>query len=291
MDDERFTAQQKDVLRKLAITSRHSNHPYERDPLFTVGWVRICRDDANGVWLVEEVQSDIHIVRHIVRGKKNSEQRYSFSEADLVEVMEVMQPYIDRFYADALGITLIEAEKLGYEVEMLDHVTKMRQGFIGTDEHGRTVSAAKPLYRDLPASMGINAKRKSRVLPDLREDVRWTRPNTSKRNKPKATYTHADVRRVLRETDGTGDPEWLEHLYAQVKPYKTWALVMLDPGTLDNPCTDYATAREYAEGIEDAPPIVVVPDGTGQLTIIDGGHRALAAALVGAKIRALVPVS
>jgi len=173
MDDERFTAQQKDALRKLAETSRRSYHPYERDPLFTVGWVRICRDDANGVWLVEEVQSDIHIVR----GKMDSEQHGSLSKADLVEVMEVMQPYIDRFYEDALGITLIEAEKLGYEVEMLDHVTKMRQGFTGTDEHGRTVSAAKPLYRDLPASMGISAKRRSKVLPDLQEDVRWTRPN------------------------------------------------------------------------------------------------------------------
>jgi len=173
MDDERFTAHQKDVLRKLATTSKRSGHPYERDPLFTVGWVRICRDDANGVWLVEEVQSDIHIVR----GKMDSEQHGSLSKADLVEVMEVMQPYIDRFYADALGITLIEAEKLGYEVEMLDHVTKMRQGLAGTDEHGVTVSAAKPLYRDLPASMGISAKRRSKVLPDLQEDVRWTRPN------------------------------------------------------------------------------------------------------------------
>jgi hypothetical protein len=177
MDDERFTAQQKDALRKLAKTSRQRGHLYERDPLFTVGWVRICRDDANGVWLVEEVQSDIHIVR----GKMDSEQHGSLSKADLVEVMEVMQPYIDRFYEDALGITLIEAEKLGYEVEMLDHVTKMRQGFTGTDEHGRTVSAAKPLYRDLPASMGISAKRRSKVLPDLQEDVRWTRPNPRRR--------------------------------------------------------------------------------------------------------------
>ena len=167
MDDERFTAHQKDVLRKLAQTSRRSGHPYERDPLFTVGWVRICRDDANGVWLVEEVQSDIHIVR----GKMDSEQHDALSEADLVEVMEVMQPYIDRFYADALGITLIEAEKLGFEVEMIDYETKKRLGY----------NSPRSVYRDLPASMGISAKRRSKVLPDLQEDVRWTRPNPRRR--------------------------------------------------------------------------------------------------------------
>ncbi len=153
MDEERFTAQQKDVLRKLAETSRRSGHPYERAPLFTIGWVRICRDDAKGVWLVEEIQSDVHVVGDL--------------RERLDEIMGAMQPYADRFYTDALGITLIEAEKLGFEVEMLAYETKKRLGY----------NPPRSVYRDLPASMGISAKRKSKVLPDLEEDVRWTRPN------------------------------------------------------------------------------------------------------------------
>jgi uncharacterized protein YjbI with pentapeptide repeats len=166
MDDERFTAQQKDVLRKLAETSRRSNHPYERDPLFTVGWVRICRDDAKGVWLVEEVQSDVQVVRQ----QKNDERLGNLRER-LDEIVEVMQPYVDRFYEDALGITLIEAEKLGFDVEMIDYDTKKRLGY----------NPPRSVYRDLPASMGISAKRRSKVLPDLQEDVRWTRPNPRRR--------------------------------------------------------------------------------------------------------------
>jgi hypothetical protein len=166
MDDERFTAQQKDVLRKLAETSRRSIHPYERDPLFTVGWVRICRDDANGVWLVEEVQSDVQVVRQ----QKNDERLGNLRE-QFDEIVEVMQSYVDRFYEDALGITLIEAEKLGFEVEMLDYETKKRLGY----------NSPRSIYRDLPASMGISAKRRSKVLPDLQEDVRWTRPNPRRR--------------------------------------------------------------------------------------------------------------
>ena len=162
MDDERFTERQKDTLRKIAETSRDSNHPYERDPLFTVGWVRICRDDAQGVWLVEEIQSDVHVVRQ----QKNDERLGDLREG-LDEILEVMRPYADRFYTDALGITLIEAEKLGFEVEMLDYETKKRLGF----------KSSRSIYRDLPASMGISAKRRSKVLPDLEEEVRWTRPN------------------------------------------------------------------------------------------------------------------
>ena len=166
MDDERFTAQQKDVLRKLAETSRRSIHPYERDPLFTVGWVRICRDDAKGVWLVEEVQSDVQVVRQ----QKNDERLGNLRE-QFDEIVEVMQPYVDRFYEDALGITLIEAEKLGFDVEMIDYDTKKRLGY----------NPPRSVYRDLPASMGISAKRRSKVLPDLQEDVRWTRPNPRRR--------------------------------------------------------------------------------------------------------------
>ena len=166
MDDERFTERQKDTLRKIAETSRDSNHPYERDPLFTVGWVRICRDDAQGVWLVEEIQSDVHVVRQ----QKNDERLGDLREG-LDEILEVMRPYADRFYTDALGITLIEAEKLGFEVEMLDYETKKRLGF----------KSSRSIYRDLPASMGISAKRRSKVLPDLEEEVRWTRPNPRRR--------------------------------------------------------------------------------------------------------------
>ena len=85
--------------------------------------------------------------------------------------MDIMQPYVDRFYEDALGITLMEAEKLGFEVEMLDYGTKQRMG----------INAPRSVYTDLPNSMGIIARRTSKVLPDLQEDVRWTRTNPRRR--------------------------------------------------------------------------------------------------------------
>ena len=166
MDDEPFTEQQKSTLRGLTATSRRSAHPHESDPLFTVGWVRICRDDVNGVWLVEEVQSDLQVVR---QQKKN--KRLDVTSERLDEITNIMQPYADRFYQDALGITLIEAEKLGYEVEMLTHETKAKIG----------ANPPRDVYKDLPLSMGISDKRKSKVLPDLTDEVRWTRPNPPKR--------------------------------------------------------------------------------------------------------------
>ena len=162
LDDERFTEQQKNTLRGLAETSRRSGHPHEKNPLFTVGWVRICRDDDKGVWLVEELQSDVQVVR-----QQKNDERLGLARKRLDEIMDIMQPYVDRFYEDALGITLIEAEKLGFEVEMLDYETKREMG----------ISPPRSVYKDLPLSMGISAKRKSKVLPDLSGEVRWTRPN------------------------------------------------------------------------------------------------------------------
>ena len=166
LDDERFTEQQKSTLRGLAETSRRSSHPHETDPLFTVGWVRICRDDDKGVWLVEELQSDVQVVR-----QQKNDERLGSARQRLDEIMDIMQPYVDRFYEDALGITLIEAEKLGFEVEMLDYETKREMG----------ISPPRSVYKDLPLSMGISTKRKSKVLPDLSGEVRWTRPNPRRR--------------------------------------------------------------------------------------------------------------
>jgi len=164
MSDPAFTERQRDLLQILAKAHRQSKHPYEKGDLFTVGWVRICQNDAAGVWLVEEVQSDVPVVR----GSKDDEWEGP-ERARKAEIVHLMKPYVERFYADALGIVLQEAEKAGAEVEMLTYASK------AGDNSPRSV------YTELPASMGISAKRASKVLPDLEDEVRWTRPNPKRR--------------------------------------------------------------------------------------------------------------
>ena len=162
--DDRFTPEQKKTLRALADASRKSGHPHEEGDLFTIGWVRICRNDEKRVWLIEEVQSDVEVVRQ----QKDDPGLGAVTER-LDDVLAVMKPYVDRFYADAVGLVLIEAEKVGAEVEMLTYDTKKAE------------RSPRSVYTDLPAAMGISAKRQSKLLPDLPDAVRWTRPNPFRR--------------------------------------------------------------------------------------------------------------
>jgi uncharacterized protein YjbI with pentapeptide repeats/GNAT superfamily N-acetyltransferase len=135
LTDGSFTPAQQDNLRKLAETSRHSGHPYEKGDLFTVGWVRYCSDDKNKVWLVEEVQSDVSIVR-----EKLKENDFP---AEFREVVEILAPVAERFYYDALGVVFEMAAEKGYEVEMLDYLAKKDMG------------SPRSVYTDLPRAMGM----------------------------------------------------------------------------------------------------------------------------------------
>lgn len=94
---------------------------------------------------------------------------------------------------------------------------------------------------------------------------------------------------LLRQEDGTGDPDWVEGLVSRASVYPAWSLRRLPTHQLHLDCTDAETARAYSVGIEGAPPIVAIPGSRGKYEILDGGHRALAADMVRKPVLAYVP--
>jgi len=135
LTDGSFTPAQQDNLRKLAETSRHSGHPYEKGDLFTIGWVRYCEDNNNKTWLVEEVQSDVSVVREQLK-------KHDFPE-DFRDLVEILVPVAERFYYDALGVVFEMAAEKGYAVEMLDYPAKAE------------FKSPRSVYTDLPREMGM----------------------------------------------------------------------------------------------------------------------------------------
>ena len=161
LTDPTFTERQREFLKKLAETSRRSEHPYEKGSLFTVGWVRLCVNEATETWLVEEVQSDVGVVR-----EKLKDGSLPDDLADYEDVIEEMRPYLDRFYEDALGVVFMEAEKRGYAVEMLTYETKKLMG------------SPRSVYTDLPRSMGMQRQKGSKVLsPGAVVETWYYKPN------------------------------------------------------------------------------------------------------------------
>jgi uncharacterized protein YjbI with pentapeptide repeats len=147
-----FTERQRAFLKRLAETSRRSGHPYERGSFFTVGWVRLCVNNDEKTWLVEEVQSDVGVVR-----EKLKDGSAPPGLEEYADVIADMRPYIDRFYEDALGIVFVEAEKNGYAVEMLTYETKKPMG------------SPRSVYTDLPRAMGMQRQKGSKVISEEAE--------------------------------------------------------------------------------------------------------------------------
>jgi uncharacterized protein YjbI with pentapeptide repeats len=163
LTDPTFTERQQEFLKKLADTSRQSGHPYEKKNLFTVGWVRLCVNDAAETWLVEEIQSDVGIVRTKLKDGSAPAGLEGYED-----VLQELRPYIDRFYEDALGIVFMEAEKRGYGVEMLEYEAK------------REFKSPRAVYTDLPRSMGMQKRPKSAVLGERVAETWFYKPNPSR---------------------------------------------------------------------------------------------------------------
>jgi hypothetical protein len=134
IDISKYDKTQRKALRLLAAAAKLSGHPHEWGDLFTIGWVRICEDDKNKIWLIEEIQSDVQSVRH-----KKDLSRYP----RLAAAAQVMAPIAKRFYYDILGIVFDKAEKLGYTVQMLDYPAKEEFGSPSVN------------YTSLPQDMGM----------------------------------------------------------------------------------------------------------------------------------------
>jgi hypothetical protein len=134
IDVRQYERKHVETMRNLA---RDSKHPHEHGNLFTIGWVRICEDNQNKIWLVEEVQSDANRMRNDIKNRDEGVRPY------LAEMLETMGPIIDRFYHDALGITFAEAAKKGYTVQMLNYPAK------------ETFGSPRGVYTRIPAEMGM----------------------------------------------------------------------------------------------------------------------------------------
>lgn len=97
--------------------------------------------------------------------------------------------------------------------------------------------------------------------------------------------TAEEVVRHLRETDGSGDEEWLTLLTQQVRAYKQWELREVPIAQLSFDVADEVS--QYASALK--LPIVAVPVDD-LLEVIDGRHRASLAAELGKEsIRAYIP--
>ena len=129
-------------IEAIRQVSFRSQHPVLRIGPLTIGWVRYSVLD---LLLVEEVQSDLPIVR---KGMSDAEfQRQlvekGLSESDIKQALDVLQPFVDRFYFDALALVLDIAAEAGLPVEMLSY------------EQKRQFKSPRSLYEELPKRMGM----------------------------------------------------------------------------------------------------------------------------------------
>jgi hypothetical protein len=157
------------LLKNLADVSHRSGHPHASHPLFTIGWVRFGVDEVNKLYLVEEVQSDIEVVRQQTKDDKAKTQlrNAGIKPDDFDTVYETLRPYSDRFYEDALGILFMEAEEKGYSVEMLGYEDK------------KEYKSPRSIYTDLPRKMGMRPQPTQTDL-DLKDKVSYYKPNPSR---------------------------------------------------------------------------------------------------------------
>jgi len=158
-----------DAIRRL---SQQSGHPTSYSAsLFPVGWVRFSRFPEAGVLLVEEVQSDAAIVR---KGITDEEFRWRMEEQgikpkDLEKTLDLIRPFIERFYMDALDLVFELAHKEGLEVEMLTYETKKKW------------HSPQSVYSKLPKLMGMRKRKTVRSPVDEVSEVWHVVPNPRRR--------------------------------------------------------------------------------------------------------------
>ena len=112
----------------------------------------------------------------------------------------------------------------------------------------------------------------------------WDPDDPDIRRNP-GSVTLAKVIDNLKETDMTGDPEWIKDMINKIRRFKVWNLGVVDLQDIENYCSDDVSdlASEWSEAV---PPIVLVPtkgNGEKKWDIVDGSHRAAAAESLGKK--------
>ena len=140
------------LLDAISRASDNSGHPSEQSPLYCVGWIRWC-DKGDGVWLVEEVQSDVTGVRKNAVDPFMSQQlrAHGVDPQEMLDLMDKVEPWQARLFEDAVGFLLEKAAEEGVRVEMVDYSYK-------ADEE-----SPQSVYTDLPRSMGMKLSQGSEV--------------------------------------------------------------------------------------------------------------------------------
>ncbi len=99
----------------------------------------------------------------------------------------------------------------------------------------------------------------------------------------------------LKDTDGTGDLDWIDQMVEKISKYKRWTFSHIDPAQINNYGEMDKTVQEYADAWSSSvPPVVLIPviykKRLLKYDIVDGGHRTAAAEIVGVPVPAYVPV-
>lgn len=170
------------VLEAVRQTSIRSNHPVLGDPLdpswqglMTIGWIRLCwiRSGAGAIkaLLIEEVQSDVPIVRKGIAQQEMRAQMLArgVSPEQVSAALDLLQPFADRFYYDAMSLAFDWAAKYNVPVEMLSWEAKREITEYPTNT-GEVVYAPKSVYDKLPKQMGM-VKVEKCISCDAIEDI------------------------------------------------------------------------------------------------------------------------
>ena len=151
-DDLELTTRQARILDALSQSAEQSGHPSAGRPLYCVGWVRWC-DSGDGIWLIEEVQSDVAGARRGATEPETAAQARAagLDPQEILDLLELVTPWHERFYEDAIGFLLERAAEEGARVEMVDYSYK------------RDEESPMSVYTDLPKKMGMKLSPGSEV--------------------------------------------------------------------------------------------------------------------------------
>lgn len=184
-DDLEMTTRQAKIMDALSQSAEQSGHPSEGRPLYCVGWVRWC-DRENSVWLIEEVQSDVAGARKgAVEPEMAAQARAAgLDPQEILDLLELVTPWHERFYEDAVGFLLERAAEAGVHVEMVDYSYK------------RGEESPMSIYTDLPKKMGMRLSPGSEVA---KLDKTWKIvPNRRRASRRKSSKRRSSVGRFSK---------------------------------------------------------------------------------------------
>jgi len=205
---------------------------------------------------------------------------------------EVMRAAIGSFTGvDAKAVLEVESEQGNFAIPFSDYAKLSREAPDPQDyEHGdqdKEFKADVAAYiQKIKTPQSIAA-----LLGRRKDDWHTSDPSVHLALNPPSVFSKEHVIKHLKQTDGTGDPDWLEYLESLVAPFDKWVIKYVDPSEIECECSDRKTAEDYAANFDALPPVVLIPnrDGPRPFEVVDGAHRIYAASILGVTVPAYVP--